>query len=75
MAALDDFMDVEDRDGARLSWNVLPVTADHEKKMVIPMGVLYSPLKKAPQPPPLLQYDPVICKGPCRTVLNPFWFV
>ena len=70
---LDDFMDMEDRDGVRMPWNVWPVTNAHEKKMVIPMGVIYSPYKKAPQPPPLLQYDPVPCKGPCHTVLNPFW--
>ena len=60
---LEDFFDVEDRDGVRLSWNVFPTTIANEKEMVIPLGVLYSPLKKSPQPPPLLQYDPVIARG------------
>jgi protein transport protein SEC23 len=34
-------------------------------------GVLYTPLKEKPEQP-LLQYEPVTCKQPCRAVLNPF---
>eukprot|EP00211_Chloroparvula_japonica_P003748 CAMPEP_0119129606 /NCGR_PEP_ID=MMETSP1310-20130426/7282_1 /TAXON_ID=464262 /ORGANISM="Genus nov. species nov., Strain RCC2339" /LENGTH=774 /DNA_ID=CAMNT_0007120039 /DNA_START=261 /DNA_END=2588 /DNA_ORIENTATION=+ len=71
-APLEDVFDVEDRDGVRLSWNVWPTTTQHESKMVVPMAVVYTPLKKTPQPPPLLQYDPVYCRGPCKTILNPF---
>ena len=34
---------------------------------------MYTPLKEKPDTP-LLQFEPVICKQPCRSVLNPFWY-
>lgn len=37
----------------------------------MPIGALYTPLKEKPDTP-LLQYEPVTCKNPCRAVLNPF---
>lgn len=37
----------------------------------MPIGALYTPLKEKPDTP-LLQYEPVTCKAPCRAVLNPF---
>jgi hypothetical protein len=40
----------------------------------VPIGALYTPLKEITDVP-LLQYEPVSCKAPCRAVLNPFWYV
>ena len=40
-------------------------------RLVVPIGALYTPLKEKPDTP-LLQYEPVTCKAPCRAVLNPF---
>jgi protein transport protein SEC23 len=40
-------------------------------RLVVPIGALYTPLKEKPDTP-LLQYEPVACKPPCRAVLNPF---
>lgn len=41
-------------------------------RLVVPIGALYTPLKEKPDTP-LLQFEPVTCKAPCRSVLNPFW--
>lgn len=41
-------------------------------RLVVPIGALYTPLKEKPDTP-LLQFEPVTCKQPCRAVLNPFW--
>lgn len=41
-------------------------------RLVVPIGALYTPLKEKPDTP-LLQFEPVTCKQPCRSVLNPFW--
>ncbi len=43
-------------------------------RLVVPIGALYTPLKEKPDTP-LLQYEPVTCKQPCRAVLNPFAYV
>lgn len=40
----------------------------------MPIGALYTPLKPKPDTP-LLQFEPVVCKQPCRSVLNPYWQV
>lgn len=41
---------------------------------MVPIGALYTPLKERPEGP-LLQYEPVACKLPCRAVLNPYAYV
>ena len=38
--------------------------------MVVPLGCMYTPLK--PLPPELSTYEPVVCKGTCPSILNPF---
>ena len=43
-------------------------------RLVVPMGALYTPLKEKPDTP-VLRYEPVTCKQPCRAVLNPFAYV
>jgi protein transport protein SEC23 len=89
-ALKEQWSDVEDRDGVRLSWNVFPSsrmvsefmfrhyrrpsnTSQEASRLVAPIGALYTPLKEKPDTP-LLQFEPVTCKQPCRSVLNPFWY-
>jgi len=59
----------EERDGVRFGWNVWPASRLEATRLVIPIGCMYTPMKKNV---PLVYYDPVICKGNCRSVLNPF---
>jgi hypothetical protein len=70
----DSWSDVEDRDGIRLSWNTFPSSRMEASRLVVPIGAVYTPLKEKPDTP-LLQYEPVTCKAPCRAVLNPFAYV
>jgi hypothetical protein len=42
-------------------------------RLVVPIGALYTPLKEKTDTP-LLQYEPVACKAPCKAILNPFWY-
>jgi len=70
-ALKDQWSEVEDRDGIRLSWNTFPSSRMEASRLVVPIGALYTPLKEKPDMP-LLQYEPVTCKAPCRAVLNPF---
>ncbi|RDA91021.1 hypothetical protein CP533_2542 [Ophiocordyceps camponoti-saundersi (nom. inval.)] len=67
----EQWSDCEDRDGVRLSWNVFPSSRMEASRLVVPIGALYTPLKEKPDTP-LLQFEPVTCKQPCRSVLNPF---
>ncbi|KAL4802681.1 hypothetical protein BDV18DRAFT_59561 [Aspergillus unguis] len=70
-ALKDQWSDVEDRDGIRLSWNTFPSSRMEASRLVVPIGAIYTPLKERPDAP-LLQYEPVTCKAPCRAVLNPY---
>ena len=85
----DQWSEVEDRDGIRLSWNTFPssrmvgfhkinrnslIRFKEASRLVVPIGALYTPLKEKPDAP-LLQYEPQTCKPPCRAVLNPFAWV
>lgn len=49
----------------------LTYTMQEASRLVVPIGALYTPLKEKPETP-VLQYEPVACKAPCRAVLNPF---
>jgi protein transport protein SEC23 len=69
MSALEAFQEAEEVDGVRYSWNVWPTKKVEEEKMVVPIGCVYSPLRKNAST--VVQYNPIMCKGPCRTVLNP----
>lgn len=90
-ALKDQWSDVEDRDGIRLSWNTFPSSrmvcisflfrarhllnvAQEASRLVVPIGAVYTPLKEKPDSP-LLQYEPVTCKAPCKAVLNPYAYV
>ncbi|CAG1968997.1 unnamed protein product [Fusarium graminearum] len=70
-AIKEQWSEVEDRDGVRLSWNVFPSSRMEASRLVVPIGALYTPLKEKPDTP-LLHFEPVTCKQPCRSVLNPF---
>lgn len=66
----DQWLAAEEQDGVRLSWNVFPSNRLESSRLVVPIGVLYTPLKEKDQPP--APYEPVTCKAPCRAVLNPY---
>jgi protein transport protein SEC23 len=51
--------------------NVWPSTRLEATRMVVPLGCLYTPLK-AIEGLPLLPYEPVMCKGTCAAMLNPY---
>ncbi|EEP81842.1 60S ribosomal protein L12 [Uncinocarpus reesii 1704] len=70
-ALKDQWSEIEDRDGIRLSWNTFPSTRMEASRLVVPIGAIYTPLKERTDSP-LLQYEPVTCKQPCRAVLNPY---
>ncbi|KAI9139434.1 protein transporter SEC23 [Paraphysoderma sedebokerense] len=68
---MSTFEAVEDKEGLRLSWNLWPSSRIDATRMVVPIGTLYTPLKDRPNIPPV-QYEPVVCKPPCRAILNPY---
>ena len=68
---MTDFHEVEATDGVRFSWNVWPSSRLEATRMVVPLGCLYTPLK-AIENLPVLPYEPVVCKGSCPSILNPF---
>lgn len=74
-----DFNELEAMDGLRWAWNAWPSSRIEAARMVIPLGILCTPLMAVqaeenlphPLPIPLLPYDPLLCK-PCRAILNPY---
>ncbi|KAI8322648.1 putative SEC23-component of COPII coat of ER-golgi vesicle [Martensiomyces pterosporus] len=66
-----DFEAIEDQDGVRCAWNVLPNTRIEATRSVVPVATQYTLLKERPELPPVM-YEPVVCKAPCRAVLNPY---
>lgn len=67
---MEAFYREEERDGIRFSWNSWPVSKNEATKMVLPLACMYSPFKQSPNIPKV-QYEPVMCGGNCRTILNP----
>ena len=65
---------MEARDGVRFSWNVWPSSRIEATRCVVPLGCLYTPLKRIDHMPGPLAYDPIKCNG-CGAVLNPFVYV
>lgn len=66
------FYEAEEQDGVRFAWNIWPSSRlDATRNLVVPLGCLYTPLKKS-QNAVVLPYEPVFCKGSCHGVLNPF---
>ncbi|KAI9164240.1 GTPase-activating protein S23 [Blastocladiella emersonii ATCC 22665] len=66
------FEAVEDNEGLRLSWNVWPSSRIDAARMVVPVGALYTPLKQRPAHYQPVPYEPVVCRPPCKGVLNPY---
>jgi len=63
----------EARDGVRHSWNVWPSTRLEATRVVVPLGTLFTPLKKIDYMPEPLTYDPIRCNGNgCGSILNPY---
>ncbi|KAJ8442530.1 hypothetical protein Cgig2_026472 [Carnegiea gigantea] len=65
-----EFLDLETQDGVRMPWNVIPGTKQEASNCVIPVSLLYTPLKPFPNLP-ILPYSPLRCRS-CRSILNPF---
>jgi hypothetical protein len=69
------FTDLENRDGARFSWNVLPTDRVSAQRMSVPIGCLYSPLKPL-NGLAIVKYKPLNCiNSACGAMLNPYWYV
>lgn len=68
---MEAFLQREERDGVRWSWNVWPTSRLEATRMVVPLGCMYTPLKKIPGMPAPLPYEPVLCKT-CQSALNPY---
>ncbi len=66
-----DFEEIEARDGVRFSWNVWPASRQDTSNLVVPIACLYTPLKEKSDMP-TIAYEPVVCKAPCRAILNPY---
>mmetsp|Transcript_41917 Transcript_41917/g.98450 ORF Transcript_41917/g.98450 Transcript_41917/m.98450 type:complete len:753 (+) Transcript_41917:58-2316(+) len=66
-----EFSDIEASDGVRFSFNIWPTSRLEATRCVVPLSCMYSPLKKI-EGMPVLPYEPIFCKGQCRSVLNPF---
>jgi protein transport protein SEC23 len=68
-----DFHGLEARDGIRYSYNVWPSTRIEATRIVVPLGALFTPLKKIENMPGALVYDPIRCNGNgCGSILNPY---
>ncbi|KAG0630568.1 hypothetical protein M758_1G188200 [Ceratodon purpureus] len=65
-----DFNELEGVEGVRLVWNAWPSSRIEATRLVVPFGVMCTPLGPIPELP-LLPYEPILCKG-CRGVLNPY---
>lgn len=64
-----DFL--EENQGLRLSWNTIPATEMQAKRLIVPIGAIYTPLSVPCEP---MMAAPRTCSGPCgHSVLNPHW--
>jgi len=63
----------ENNEGVRFSWNVWPNTRVEATRNVVPVGCLFTPLKKRTEDVcPPLRYDPLRCtRQQCQAILNP----
>jgi protein transport protein SEC23 len=67
-----DFHAQEESDGVRFSFSTWPTSRLEATRCIVPLGCHYTPLKVITDGPPPLPYEPIICKGPCGSVLNPY---
>ena len=66
-----DFHAQEESDGVRFSFSTWPTSRLEATRCIVPLGCHYTPLKIIADGPPPLPYEPIFCKGPCGSVLNP----
>ncbi|KAJ1490827.1 protein transporter SEC23 [Baffinella frigidus] len=66
-----DFHAQEESDGVRFSFSTWPTSRLEATRCIVPPGCHYTPLKVIADGPPPLPYEPIFCKGPCGSVLNP----
>lgn len=67
-----DWYGLEQRDGVRMAWNVVPATRKEQRECVVPFAAMVTPTKViASDVVPRVPYEPVRCKG-CAGVLNPY---
>ncbi|OMJ85523.1 hypothetical protein SteCoe_13137 [Stentor coeruleus] len=66
---IDDLYTLEARDGIRCSWNIWPNSKVSVTQDLIPISLIYSPLKTHSSRP-LVEYEPVLCRK-CKSILNP----
>ena len=65
-----NFEEAEDINGIRFAWNALPSTKVEAGKVVVPTGVIYTPLKQR-EDLPVAVYDPIFCSNQnCKSILN-----
>lgn len=60
----EEILNIEKRDGIRLTWNVWPSSGNETAKL--PLACLYNVHQAAT----VLEYEPILC-GSCKAVLNP----
>uniref|UniRef100_A0A0A9WG37 Protein transport protein SEC23 n=1 Tax=Lygus hesperus TaxID=30085 RepID=A0A0A9WG37_LYGHE len=66
------FVESENRDGIRFSWNCVQTSNVEGKRLGVPSGFLYTPLKPIVGLG-LVRYKPVLCLSPnCGAILNPY---
>ncbi|CAF0777901.1 unnamed protein product [Adineta ricciae] len=66
------FVQNEERDGVRFTWNMWPSSRLEATRLVVPLGCLFTPLKERLDLP-AINYEPVLCtRDSCRAILNPF---
>jgi len=61
--------DIEEMNGIRFSWQYVPTNIIDSSEIPVPMGFMYTPLKKIPNRG-VLEYEPVYCHT-CGAILNP----
>ncbi|KDP40275.1 hypothetical protein JCGZ_02273 [Jatropha curcas] len=65
-----DFVELEAIEGLRWSWNAWPTTKNEVTSLVIPLGIMCTPLMQSLELP-ILPYEPLTCTR-CGAVLNPY---
>lgn len=65
-----DFVELEAIEGLRWSWNSWPASKTESSALIIPLGVMCTPLMQQAELP-ILPYEPVVCSH-CGAVLNPY---
>lgn len=67
---MSEFFQLEEADGIRMPWNVIPGTREDALSCVVPVSAIYTPLKPIDKMT-VVPYSPLRCRM-CRSILNPF---